>query len=478
MFDDLREFLKKAGELGQVSQIEGADWDLEIGSITEVAAYEYPDSSALLFDRIKDYQPGYRVVTNFLDTKVMIALASGFPLETENVELVRAFRDKFKEEFRPVPPVVVETGPVLENIDTGNEVDLFKFPVPKWHKFDGGRYIGTGCMVINKDPDDGWVNLGAYRVQAYDKNTAGIFMAPGRHGDVIRRKYWEKGLSCPTAVVCGCEPLLFCISGSAVAQGVSEYDYTGWLRNKPVEVVKGKITDLPLPATAEIVLEGEYMPPEVESRLEGPFGEFTGYYASGARDEAVFRVKSVMYRNNPILLGAPPLVGRSSGYQRFAYSGLMWMELDRRVPGVKGVWIFSESGARAISAISLEQKYPGHAKQALMFASGYATAEPWRFIIVVDEDIDPSSISDVLWALGTRCDPETSIDILRGCRGTPLDPMLTPEMRHNRNYVHSRGLINACKPYQWIKDFPRTIKSSPEELAKTREKWGKFLSGN
>ena len=108
-----------------------------------------------------------------------------------------------------VPPVEVSTGPIKENIHLGEEVDLFEFPIPKRHEFDGGRYIGTGCIVITRDPDEGWVNFGTYRVQVHDKPIATVYISPGKHGDVIRRKYWVKGNSCPVAVVCGQAPILW-----------------------------------------------------------------------------------------------------------------------------------------------------------------------------------------------------------------------------------------------------------------------------
>ena len=108
----------------------------------------------------------------------------------------------------------------MENIHVGDKVDLFEFPIPKWHDLDGGRYIGTGHFVIQRDPDEGWINLGTYRVQVHDKNTATIFMSPGKHGDIIRRKYWDKGQSCPVAVVCGAEPLLLNAGAYRYALGV------------------------------------------------------------------------------------------------------------------------------------------------------------------------------------------------------------------------------------------------------------------
>ncbi len=478
MFNDLREFLKRAEELGQVNHIEGADWNLEIGSITELQQ-AVPNAPLLLFDKIKGYQPGFRVVTDFANTELLMDMALGFPLEARGLEVARLLRDKFKEGIKPMPPVEVKTGPILENVHMGDEINLFEFPTPKWHEKDGGRYIGTGVLIIQRDPDEGWVNVGTYRTQLHDKNTITIYTSPGKHGDIIRRKYWEKGQSCPVAVVCGMDPLLWNIGPASLPWGYSEFDYAGGLRKEPVQVVKGKTTGLPIPAGAEIVLEGEILPPGVDDRLEGPFGEYTGYYASGARNEPAVRIKCVMHRNDPIITGHPPMLGKYHiECKPYSDSAVLWNELDKHVPGIKGVWYFHEAGAKGIIAVSLKQMYAGHAKTAGLFAIGAQTeAEANRYVIVVDEDIDPSNSADILWALGQRSDPINSIDIVKGLCNNPLNPMNSPEDRKKNNYTHSRALVMACKPYEWIKDFPQSIKSSPEVLNKTKEKWGKFLYG-
>lgn len=478
IFNDLREYLKKAEEIGQVNRVEGADWNLEIGNITELQM-SVKDSPMLLFDKIKGYQHGYRIVTNYLHNELQYNLALGFPLEATGLEIVQILRDNLKRGIKPIPPIEVKDGPILENIHIGNEVDLWEFPTPKWHEIDGGRYIGTGDLIIQQDPDEGWINLGTYRVQIHDKNTATIYMSPGKHGDIIRRKYWARGQSCPVAVVCGMDPLS-CTGGyTTLPWGYSEYNYIGGLRNKPMELVKGKTTSLPIPARAEIVLEGELLPPGVYDRLEGPFGEYTGYYASGVRNEPAFKVNCVMHRNEPIITGHPPEIGKYHIEGKiFANSAVLWNELDKHVPGVKGVWHYCEAGVEGIIAISLKQMYAGHAKTAGLFAAGFHTeAEANRYIVVVDEDIDPSNSADILWALGQRSDPINSIDIIKGLVSNPLNPMISPEDRQKRNYTHSRAIILACKPYDWIKDFPLSIRSSPEVLNKTREKWGKQLFG-
>ena len=186
-------------------------------------------------------------------------------------------------------------------------------------------------------------------------------------------------------------------------------------------------TDLPIPATAEIVLEGEIVPPEVETRDEGPFGEWPGYYAAGIRSMPAIRVKSILHRNNPIIQGNPPsrLPSVWSLGRHIQKAAGLWNELDRQLPGVKGVWMIEEASVHSIPVISLRQSYPGHAKQAGLITAGSSTMNYMcRIIIVVDEDIDPSDTSEVIWALATRIDPEKSIDIIRDCWVTKSAPIL------------------------------------------------------
>jgi len=388
----------------------------------------------------------------------------------KKLDIVRSLRDIFGEGFTPIPPVEVDDAPVKENVLIGDEVDLFQFPVPYWHARDGGRYIGTGNAVITRDPDEGWINLGNYRVQAHDASIATVYMSPGRHGKVMRERYWERGEHCPTAVAIGMDPILYMSSHSDVPKGVGEYDYTGGFRKEPVQVTKGVTTDLLIPATAEIVLEGEML--RDERIAEGPFGEWTGYYGSGTRGEPVFKVNAILYRNNPILQGNPPL--RSPHFalaHNLRRSATAWVELNKQITGVKGVWLLDDAAFNMLVVVSLEQRYPGHAMQAAMgIAFIHATNYMNRFIIVVDDDIDPSNMQDVLWAVATRCEPATDIDIVRNMRGTPLDPSLPPDKRKMGDYTHSTAIINACRPYAWRDEFPPTIMSTG-----IKKKWGKLF---
>ena len=466
-YRDLREFLTALEEHQELRTIQGADWNLEIGTITELN-YER-QGPAFLFDSIKDYPKGYRILTNAMDNLPRSLLAIDFPPDLDMDSALDAYTKKIAS-YSPVLPVEVETGPVFENVFTGDDIDMWKFPTPLWHEDDGGRFIGTGCVVYMRDPDTGKVNFGCYRVMMQDKNTVGLYITPSKTGAVIRKKYWERGQACPVAVSMGQEPVMFLAAAPMLGQkrGLFKYELVGHVRGAPVEVVREQVTGLPIPATAEIVIAGEVPPPEVESRDEGPFGEWTGYYASGTRPEPVIKVKALYHRNNPIILGMPPVRHRHTGshFQLPTHAPNDKEKLQKAgITDVLDVW---RLGVPGVTVVQIRQRYPGHAMKAALAASGDYMG---RFVVVVDEDINPRDREDVLWAMGTRCDPETSITILKDCPSSSLDPRVPPEQKKRGDLTSSRAIIIACKPYEWIKDFPRTNIASPELRSQVLAKW-------
>jgi 4-hydroxy-3-polyprenylbenzoate decarboxylase len=328
---------------------------------------------------------------------------------------------------------------------------------------------------ITRDPDEGWVNLGTYRVMIHDKDTAGFYISPGKHGRIQREKYESQGKPCKVAVSIGHDPLVYLAGSIEVPYGTSEYDFIGGLRGEPYEVIEGEYTGYPIPARAEIVIEGDAI--LHETRTEGHFGEWTGYYASSARPEPIIKVRNLMYRNNPIILGSPP--GRPPSelgfYRAVLRSALIWDEMEKAgVPDVKGVWCHVAGGSRLLVTVAIQQRYPGHARQAALVASQcHAGAYLGRYVIVVDDDIDPTNTDDVLWALATRSDPETSIDIIRRCWSGPLDPII----RKEKKGFNSRAIIEACRPYEWLGEFPKVAESSQELRSAVQKKWGKAVFG-
>jgi len=190
-YDGLRSFLAECEKLGEVKVIRDADWNLEIGALTETVSELIDEPPALMFDEIKGYPKGFRVLSIPTASRVRMALALGLPPDTSKMEIVKYAANRIKH-AKPIPPREVETGPVMQNIMRDNEVDLFKFPVLQSHRMDGGRYIGTGDCFINRDPETGYVNMGTYRMQVHERNLLGVWQSPGQQGRLIAERWWKQ----------------------------------------------------------------------------------------------------------------------------------------------------------------------------------------------------------------------------------------------------------------------------------------------
>ena len=467
---DLRDWMKKAEEMGELKYVDGAACELEIGTLTDLVCHS-PRRGSVLFRNIPGYPSDYGVLINSLGSAKRLAMV--IDVKAENTkELIDACAQKIAK-LQPVAPQYVEQGPVLENQDIGEAVDIRKFPAPLWHPKDGGRYLGTGSVTITRDPDQGWVNLGTYRVMVVDKDRVGFYVSPGKHGRIHREKYFAKGQPCPVTVSFGHDPVLLLVGAFEWPFGQSEYDIAGGFKGRPIEVIRGKYTGLPFPARAEVVIEGEAV--AEERAEEGPFGEWTGYYASGMRQEVTIKIKAVYYRHGPIILGAPALKPPNGNSFVGAVIRSAKLKQDLRtsgVPDVVDVWFPEEGGGRFVCVVSLRQRYPGHAKQVgLLAAANPSTAYMGRYVIVVDDDIDVTNLSDVLWAVSTRTDPVRSIDVIRRLWSGPLDPILTKE----DSGFSSRAIIDACRPYERIATFPPAIEVDHDVEKTVLQRWGHVI---
>ncbi len=469
---DLRELLARVAHAGELVRVSGADWKLEMGTLAEIIYHAHSaNPPAILFEDIPGYPHGFRTLSGTTNSSKRLALTLGLPVPANPLDVVRAYRDRMKQ-HRPIPPRYVERGPVLEHIDRDDAVDVLKFPAPLLHERDGGRYLGTDDLVIQRDPDDGWVNLGTYRSMVHSRNQVGLWMSPGKHGRQIREKYFRDRKPCPVLISCGHDPMLFLAGGNEIRFGLSEYDYAGGHRGLPFDVIASELHGLPMPASAEIVLEGEMHPGE--ALPEGPFGEFTGYYAGGHSAQPVVRVRRVYHRAEPILTIASPMQPPSD----FSFSkcvmkaGMIWDEVERAgLAGVSGVWCHEAGAARLFNVIAIKQAYAGHSKQAAMLAASCQSgAYLGRFVVVVDEDIDPTNLFEVLWAICTRCDPAEDIDFIRRAWSGPLDPRIARGTTTN-----SRALIDACRPFHMLQDFPPVARATPELRAQVAAKFARVL---
>src|SRR3954470_1004885 len=230
---DLRPWLAEVERLGELKHVRGADWNLELGAISELnVKKDVPP--ALLFDEIKGYPKGYRVLTCSTSSPARLASILRLPIQKAHQGLVAALRGKpagWQAAAAGFSPIKTRNGPALENIQ--KDVDVLAFPSPLWHELDGGRYIGTGCSVVTRDLDSEWINVGTYHVQVIDRNHVALDMVPGKHGRIHYEKHKAAGKRFPVAIVCGADPLAYLISGIEVPFGMCEYDYMGAILGEP-----------------------------------------------------------------------------------------------------------------------------------------------------------------------------------------------------------------------------------------------------
>lgn len=474
--DGMRSFIESCREMGECVDIKDANWDLEIGTLTEAAAEKLNEPPMLLFDRITDYPEGFRVVCLPLASKKRVASILGLPTDKPKLELVRMAARKINS-AQPLPPREVKDGPVMENVVAGDDMDLFKFPVLRSHAADGGRYIGSGDSLINRDPETGYINVGTYRMQVHGPDLLGLWMSPGQQGRAICERYWAEGKACPVVATFGGDPLLFLTSHIKFPWGKSELDIAGGIRGVPMDVIPGPITGLPIPARAEIAIEGEVPPPSEQAHDEGPFGEWTGYYSGGTvgtgEKQPVIRVKAIYHRNDPILMNMAPLwPGAPENGIQFR-SGLIWDQIEAAgVPDVTGVYAYN----CYMIVVAIKQRYAGHARQAGMAALAVAgAARNGRYIVIVDDDIDPTNIQEVLWAMETRVDPASDIETMDGYWSTPLDPRVPPEKRAVGDYTNSRAIFYAVRPFGWIDKFPRVNRAEKDMIREVMDKYRGIL---
>jgi 4-hydroxy-3-polyprenylbenzoate decarboxylase len=472
IYKDLRDFIKQVDALGALRRIDGADPHFELGGITEVAAGT-PECPALLFDRIKGFPKGFRVFTNATTTTQRAALALGIDPSLKPLDALKAWMDK-RQRLTPHKPVPVTTAAFLQNSMRGRTVDVTRLPAPHWHRKDGGPFIGSGAIVIMRDPDGGWINASIYRVQVHGKNRVTVqFDHPGRHGAIIAKKYWDRGKSCPVAVVIGQDPALFIAGFEYLPDGQSEYDFAGAIKGAPLQVLAGPLTGLPLPAEAEIVLEGELLQASKLMLPEGPFGEFTGYYASEARPCPVMQVNAIHHRDDPIVLGSPPMKPPRFHFGLPFRAASIWSNLTMAgVTDVVGVW---QHVAQLMTVVAIRQRYAGHAKRAALIAA--ANSYMGRLVVVVDDDVDPSNLADVMWAITTRCEPSEQVDIVRNAWSSALDPRIPDDAKVAGVTSHSKAIVEAVRPFPWKDRYPPTSALTAEEARAIEAKWGLAIAG-
>ncbi|MFC1815012.1 UbiD family decarboxylase [Thermodesulfobacteriota bacterium] len=361
------------------------------------------------------------------------AMAMGLPKESTRSEQIQAWIDAYKR--YPVKSKMVNDAPCKETVLTGDEVNIFQFPIPRCNFNDASFYL-VKTVCISKDPDTGWVNVGMYRMMLLNRNRIAIMVSTAAaHFRQHWRKWHEKGKKMEVAVALGTEPVLPMVAGMRIPAEWNEFDYAGAVRNEPEELVKAETVDLPVPARAEIVLEGVL---NIDTPvLEGPFGEHPGSYSSYYW-APVFEVKAITHRNNPIndtlFCGRPPseanymtMLSKVAGVQE---------ELKRMMPQITEIAFHYPYLYNVV--IQGKWGHNGEPKRAMFALWGASFGTPMKQVTIVDEDIDPWDASQVSWAVCTRCQANEDIVMVPGC-----DPVLDPA--REEDYTNCKLGIDATK---------------------------------
>jgi 4-hydroxy-3-polyprenylbenzoate decarboxylase len=466
---DLRDYVSACEKVGQLKRVKAeVDWELELSHVCKLV--EEKSGPALLFENVKGYESP--VLTGAFGTTQRLAIILGKDPSLSMVDLTREWvAVAVKEVIRARE---LKDGPIFENILDGEKVDTFAFPSPKFYELDGGRYFGTAVFMVVQDPETGDINLGTYRMGILDSKSVGVQILKGKKGDRIMKKYGKAGKKMPACAIIGGDPLHI-FASAATVKAKSGYDVVSSLRGEPVEVVKSQIHGLPIPAAAEIVLEGEIDPTKL--RNEGPFGEYTGYYTEELIKQIpkpALDVQRVYHRNKPILWETS--VGRPVGDQHILYAftrnASLWTDLTKmEIPGIKSVYTLPEGSGRFIVVVSVQQMYPGHADQvgAAVIASNTGTYGV-KAVIIVDDDIDADDLPRIWWALGTRYNPARGTQIINRGRSTPLDPALGAD---ENKFITSRIILDATIPFDW-KIKPTEIKLSDSVMARVKARWPEY----
>lgn len=404
-YDDLRGFLTALEDAGQLLRItDEVQPEPDIAAAANAAPRLGDAAPALYFDNVRGFTSA-RIAMNVHGSWANHALALGLPKETPAKEQVAEFIRRW-DDF-PVAPEWREDPPWAQNTLEGDDVDIFEvLPLIRLNDGDGGFYIDKAA-VVSKDPDDpensDKQNVGVYRIEVKGKRKLALQPVPMHDIALHLRTAEERGEDLPVAITLGNDPVISIAASTPMKYEENEYELAGALRGAPAPISRAPLTGLPVPWGAEVVIEGV-----IEGRkreIEGPFGEFTGHY-SGGRSMPVIRIDRISYRTDPVF--------------EHLYLGMPWTECDYLIAANTAVPLYKQLKAdfpevQAVNAsythglvviVSTKKRYGGFAKAVGLrvlttpHGLGYATT-----VIVVDEDVDPFNLPQVMWALSTKMNP-------------------------------------------------------------------------
>ncbi|MGP3776936.1 UbiD family decarboxylase [Streptomyces sp. SDT5-1] len=482
---NFRDFVTELIEAGDAVDIrEPVSPTLEVGAVTR-RVYE-TRAPAPLFGNLTEGAPGHRILgapaglTGRADGAYgRLAAHFGLGRGTTPRELLEKLISAMHAE--PLPPRVVAEGPCKENVLTGEDVDLTRFPVPLLHAEDGGRYFGTYGFHVVRTPDGRWTSWSVSRTMLHGPRTLVGPAMPQQHLGMIHQMWRERGEPTPWAMVLGAPPAALAAAGMPLPAEVNEDGYVGALTGAPVDVVRTELHDLHVPANAEIVLEGWISPDETAP--EGPMGEYHGYSFSGSKRQPVFHVETVTHRDEPILpvcvAGLPPEENHTiwgtmisaTSLDLLRSSGLpvsmAWCSYEAAT-----CWIAVAVDIARLAELRWTERQLADAVADVLFGSHTGWLVPK--VILVADDIDITDVDQLVWAMATRYHPGTGEYVYPRAPGIPMVPYLTPEeARAGRG---GKSVVSCLLPSQLEGSAPGITasfrNSFPEDVRRrVEEKW-------
>ncbi|WP_366922268.1 menaquinone biosynthesis decarboxylase [Metallumcola ferriviriculae] len=476
-FRDLQHFIEELDKRGELKRINApVSNDLEITEITDRVSKDY--GPALLFENVKGYD--MPVLTNAYGSFERM----GFSLGVEDLddigaeiltflqppEVPSSMIDKLKAlpkvaQIANFMPKIVKKGICQEVVH--QDPDLSLLPVLKCWPQDGGPFI-TLPLVFTKDPESGKRNVGMYRMQVFDSKTTGMHWHLHKHGADHYRGNQAQNQRMEVAVALGGDPAITYAATAPLPKDIDEMFFAGFLRKEPVELVKCKTVDIEVPAHAEIIIEG-YIDPS-ETRLEGPFGDHTGYY-SLADQYPVFHVTCITHRKNPVypatIVGKPP---QEDCYLGKATERIFLPLLKMQLPEIKDMNLPLEGVFHNCVILSIKKTYPKHAQKVMNAIWGTGQMMFTKMIIVVDETVDVQNLSEVAWKVFNNIDAKRDLSIVEG----PLD--ILDHASPRANYGHKVG-IDATKKWSsegHTREWPDDIEMSDEIKQLVDGKWKEY----
>ena len=476
-YKDLREFIARLGEQRELKRISAeVDVDREITEITDRVSKA--GGPALLFEKPCSARDGVTYSMPLLINAVGSERRLELALEVDSVEDVarrieellemkspEGFFDKVKllprlSELGSFFPKMVKGGPVKDSIERDN-LSLSRLPIMKCWPQDGGRFI-TWPMVVTRSP-----KTGCYRMQVFDERTTGmhwqIHKGGAEHFRWLERQ--GKGRRMDVAVAIGADPATMLAGIFPLPEDVDEFLFAGFLRQEPVELVKCETVDLEVPAHAEIVLEGYVDLDDI--RVEGPFGDHTGYYSLEDRFPA-FHLTCITRRKDPVyistIVGAPPMEDYWMGY---AVERIFLPLMRKQMPEVVDLHLPAEGIFHNLLIVSIRKSYPGHARKVMHAIWGLPGAMFTKCIVVVDHDVDVHNLREVTWKAFNHIDPERDIQFTLG----PVDQL--EHASRLPNFGSKMG-IDATRKWPsegFTRPWPDEIKMSPEVKKKIDVMW-------